>query len=132
MAKADWTLPVTRVVKPWGHEEWFAVAPDQYCGKVLVIRAGHALSLQYHEEKDETIFVQSGVLRLDVGPSVDELETFELYAGESVRVRPGVVHRMTAVDDCMVLEASTTQLTDVVRLEDRYGRAPETADLAHR
>jgi mannose-6-phosphate isomerase-like protein (cupin superfamily) len=115
-------MAVARVEKPWGHEEHFALVDGRYCGKALHITAGHALSLQYHEEKEETVAVQSGRLRLEVGMSEDALEDFELLPGEAVHVRPGTRHRMTAVEDTVVLEASTTQLDDVVRLEDRYGR----------
>lgn len=123
MAKADWVTAVRRVDKPWGHEEHFALIDGVYCGKTLHITAGHALSLQYHEVKDETIAVQSGRLLFHVGKSLDDLEGFELLPGESVHLRPGVIHRMTAIVDTVVLEASTTELTDVVRLEDRYGRS---------
>ena len=115
------------VEKPWGHEEWFALVPGLFCGKALHVTAGHSLSLQYHEMKEETISVQSGRLQFDVGFSEDAMESFELLPGESVHVRPGVRHRMTALEDTVVLEASTTQLDDVVRLEDRYGRAASAA-----
>ena len=81
-----------------------------------------ALSLQYHERKEETVCVQSGRLLFEVGMSEDSLESFELSPGESVHLLPGTRHRMTALEDSVVLEASTTELEDVVRLEDRYGR----------
>ena len=122
MAKSDWLSAVRRVDKPWGHEEHFALVDGKYCGKTLHIRAGHALSLQYHEVKEETVCVQSGRLLLLVGKDPDALEEFELLPGEAVHLAPGVIHRMTALVDTVVLEASTTQLWDVVRLEDRYGR----------
>ncbi|MFN2540355.1 MAG: cupin domain-containing protein [Mycobacteriales bacterium] len=122
MSKADWVSPVRRVEKPWGHEEIFALVDGKFCGKAIHVRDGHALSLQYHEQKDETISVQSGRLRVEVGLHEDALETFELEPGESIHLRPGVRHRVTAIGDTVMLEASTTQLTDVVRLEDRYGR----------
>jgi mannose-6-phosphate isomerase len=127
MSKTDWVADVTVVDKPWGSEQHFALVDGRYCGKVLVIRAGQSLSLQYHELKDETIAVQSGRITLEIGPSTDRLESFDLEPGETVRVRPGTVHRMTAVVDSLVLEASTTELHDVVRLEDNYGRAGTTA-----
>jgi mannose-6-phosphate isomerase len=123
MTKATWTEQVRRVEKPWGHEEWFALVPGLFCGKALHIRAGQALSLQYHEVKEETVSVQSGRLLFEVGASEDALEAFELLPGEAVHLTPGTRHRMTAIEDTVVLEASTTQLDDVVRLEDRYGRA---------
>lgn len=122
MPRDDWVSPVHRVNKPWGHEEHFALVEGKYCGKSLHLRAGHALSLQYHEHKDESISVQSGRLRFEVGRDLDALEEFELLPGESVRLEPGTIHRMTALIDTVVLEASTTELKDVVRLEDRYGR----------
>ena len=127
MAKADWVTSVRRVEKPWGHEEHFALVDGCYCGKALHITEGHALSLQYHEEKEETVAVQSGRLLLEVGMSEDALESFELLPGEAVHVRPGTRHRMTALEDTVVLEASTTQLHDVVRLDDRYGREGTSA-----
>lgn len=99
MSHDDWVTPVRRVEKRWGHEEHFALVDGKYCGKALHLKAGHALSLQYHEEKDETISVQSGKLSFEVGLEVGSLEEFELLPGESVRLRPGTIHRMTAVTD---------------------------------
>jgi mannose-6-phosphate isomerase-like protein (cupin superfamily) len=122
MAKVDWVETARVVDKPWGHEVHFALVDGRYCGKVLHIDAGEALSLQYHEEKEETISVQSGRLRFEVGPSVDAMEAFDLLPGESVHLLPGTRHRMTAIEPSVVLEASTTELDDVVRIEDRYGR----------
>ena len=111
-----------RVEKPWGHELIWAHT-DRYVGKVLHIRAGEALSLQYHREKDETVMVLRGRMRFQVGPAVDKLQDIELGEGESFRIIPGTVHRMIALTDVDILEASTPHLDDVVRLEDRYGRA---------
>ena len=119
-----------RIDKPWGHEIIWA-RTDRYVGKILFIRKGHMLSLQYHELKDETIFLQSGVMRFTVGekdagaPGVRTLR-----AGERYHIRPGVIHRMEALEDCHVFEVSTPELDDVVRLEDVYGRAPEGNDGA--
>jgi mannose-6-phosphate isomerase-like protein (cupin superfamily) len=110
-----------RIDKPWGHETIWADT-DRYVGKILHIREGQALSLQYHEVKDETICVLKGEMRLVVGPSAEALEEIVMGPGEARRIRPGTVHRMVAVSDCDVLEASTPHLDDVVRLEDRYGR----------
>lgn len=110
-----------RVEKPWGYELIWAKT-DRYVGKILHVNAGHALSLQYHERKDETIHLLRGEMRFWVGPSVDRLEVVHLREGESFHVRPGTVHRMEAVTDVDILEASTPELGDVVRLEDRYGR----------
>jgi mannose-6-phosphate isomerase len=122
VGRERWVEPVRRVDKPWGHEEVFALVEGRYCGKALHVTAGHALSLQYHERKDEVIAVQSGRATLEVGESEDALETVELEPGERVHLPAGVRHRITAVTDVVLLEASTTELDDVVRLEDRYGR----------
>ena len=127
MSKAEWTATVVRVDKPWGFESHFALVPGKYCGKTLHVNAGHALSLQYHERKEETIAVQSGKLLFEVGNSDQSLESFELLPGEAVHLSPGTRHRMTALVDTVVLEASTTELDDVVRVEDRYGRGTEGA-----
>ncbi len=110
-----------RVDKPWGHELIWAET-DRYVGKILHVKAGHALSLQYHERKDETIHVLRGSMRFWAGPSAEALSEVELVEGQSFRVQPGTVHRMEAVTDVDILEASTPDLDDVVRLEDRYGR----------
>ena len=112
---------VKRVEKPWGHEVIWA-STDRYVGKVLHVKAGHALSLQYHEKKDETIHLLRGRMKFFVGASQDELRELELTEGQSYHITPGTVHRMEAVTDVDMLEASTPELTDVVRLEDRYGR----------
>ena len=127
MSKARWVEPVGRVDKPWGHEEIFALVEGRYCGKALHVTAGHALSLQYHERKDEVIAVQSGRALLEVGEAEDALDSFEVGPGERVHLPPGVRHRITAVTDVVLLEASTTELDDVVRLEDRYGREGTSA-----
>ncbi len=127
MSKADWVSQVTRQDKPWGHEELFALVDGKFCGKAIHVTEGHALSLQYHEHKEEVISVQSGRLRCEVGLSEDAMEAFDLEPGESVHLRPGVRHRVTALVDTVMLEASTTQLHDVVRLEDRYGREGTSA-----
>jgi mannose-6-phosphate isomerase len=111
-----------RVEKPWGHELIWAHT-ERYVGKVLHIKAGHALSLQYHERKDETLHLLRGEMRFFVGASADELQELTLREGDSYHVTPGTVHRMQAVTDVDMLEASTPELDDVVRLEDRYGRA---------
>jgi len=113
-----------RVEKPWGYELIWAHT-GQYVGKILHVSAGESLSLQYHEVKDETIFLFRGEMRFWAGPSLEELEEVELKTGEAFRVVPGTLHRMQAVTDCDILEASTPHLDDVVRIHDRYGRAPE-------
>ncbi len=112
----------TYVDKPWGHELIWAHT-DLYVGKVLHINAGESLSLQYHERKDETIHVLRGQMVFLVGAAEDAMEEVELHEGMSFRIQPGTRHRMTAVTECDLLEVSTPDLDDVVRLEDRYGRA---------
>ncbi len=111
---------VSRVDKPWGYELHWAKT-ERYVGKVIHIDAGHALSLQYHNQKDETIYLASGRLLFEIKEG-DELVTREMKPGEAVHVTPKTVHRMTAITDCDVFEVSTPELHDVVRLEDRYGR----------
>ncbi len=91
-------------------------------GKLLFVRAGESLSLQYHEVKDESWLVQEGRARLELGEVGEKLETFEIVPGDAYRFRPRTVHRVTAVEDTLVVEVSTNDLTDVVRLEDKYGR----------
>lgn len=115
-------FPVRRVDKPWGYELIIAVT-DRYVGKVLHIDAGQALSLQYHERKDETFFVHSGEIDLTVEEN-GELRVRKLRVGESYHVVPPTRHRMVAgPEGCELFEVSTPELADVVRLEDRYGRA---------
>jgi quercetin dioxygenase-like cupin family protein len=114
------TPGVIRVEKPWGYELHWALT-DRYVGKLLHIKAGHALSLQYHNRKDETIFLWTGKMKFEIAEG-DVLVAHEMSPGERVHVRPNTVHRMTAVEDCDVFEVSTPELDDVVRLEDRYGR----------
>ena len=111
---------VTRVEKPWGYELHWAKT-DRYVGKLIHINAGHALSLQYHNRKDETIFLWSGRLLFEIDRG-NGLEQHEVTPGRPFHVTPGTIHRMTALEDCDVFEVSTPELDDVVRLEDRYGR----------
>ena len=110
-----------RVEKPWGHEEIWADA-ERYVGKILSIRKGCRLSLQYHERKDESILVIKGRLRLELESDGGEDEVSELGLGESRRIRTGRRHRFSAIEDCELIEVSTPELDDVVRLEDDYGR----------
>ncbi|MBS1863225.1 MAG: cupin domain-containing protein [Actinobacteria bacterium] len=114
------SLP-SRVEKPWGHEIWWAQTPH-YAGKLLHVDAGQKLSLQLHREKDESSYVLSGRLLLTRGPSLDELSTEEIGPGFAWRAEPGTIHTIEALEDSVVVEASTPQLDDVVRLRDRYGR----------
>ena len=110
------------VEKPWGHELIWAHT-DRYVGKVLHIKKGHALSLQYHRAKDETIYLQAGHMRFEHYRDGEDPQTTDLRPGDAFHITPGLRHRMIAVEDCDVMEVSTPELDDVVRLEDRYGRA---------
>lgn len=112
-----------RVDKPWGYELIWA-RTERYVGKVLHVKAGHVLSLQYHNKKDETMHVLSGELILRTRPGEGEvLEARAFRAGDSVHIPAGLVHQIEAVVDSDVLEASTPELDDLVRLSDRYGRS---------
>jgi mannose-1-phosphate guanylyltransferase len=113
---------MARREKPWGYEHLWALS-EHYAGKFLHIRAGESLSLQYHEIKDETIHILQGKLRLRIGPSQSELLDVILSPGQSQAIPPGTIHQMEALEDCVIAEVSTPHLTDVVRLEDKYGRA---------
>jgi mannose-6-phosphate isomerase len=118
-----WAFESRRVEKPWGHELIWALS-ELYCGKLLFVREGQSLSLQYHREKDESWLIQAGKARIELG-NVDEGTRVEgaVGPGAAFRYRPGTVHRVTALEDTTILEVSTTQIDDVVRLEDAYGRA---------
>ena len=120
---ARFAFDVRRVEKPWGHEIVFAHT-ERYSGKVIFVRAGEQLSLQYHERKDETVYVHSGRIEIEIGEAGQESRAVEVVGpGASFRLAPGTVHRWRALEDSLVLEVSTPELDDVVRLEDRYGRA---------
>jgi mannose-6-phosphate isomerase len=111
-----------RVEKPWGWELIWAVT-DDYVGKLLFVRAGHSLSLQFHREKDESWYVQEGRAELEMGAPGAAVTNSEVVApGAAFRMRPGTVHRVKALEDTTILEVSTPHLDDVVRLEDVYGR----------
>jgi mannose-6-phosphate isomerase len=110
-----------RVEKPWGYELWWALT-EAYAGKILHIEAGHRLSLQFHESKDESAYLLSGRLRLTKGPDETSLTTLELGPGDAWRNVPGEIHTLEAIEACDVLEVSTPELHDVVRLSDSYGR----------
>lgn len=112
----------SRVEKPWGYELRWAIT-DRYAGKVLHVNKGEALSLQYHERKDEYLYVVSGVLNMELGGSDGELTTHRMQVGDTLHIAPGTRHRLTAVEDAEIFEVSTAELDDVVRIQDRYGRA---------
>ncbi len=114
----------TRVEKPWGFELIWAQT-GRYVGKVIHVRAGHALSLQYHNRKEETLLLWSGRLLFELGTEC-RTRSWEMQPGDRVHIAPGTVHRMTAIDDSDVFEVSTPELDDVVRLDDRYGRKGTT------
>lgn len=146
-------VEITTVPKPWGHETIWAKT-DRYAGKILHIKAGHALSVQYHNRKDETVYLLSGELKYWVQPEargqrpeaggpdaggshrsagtgetpaaarspIPQMTDVRLRVGDAFRITPGTIHYMEAVTDCDVLEVSTAELDDVVRLKDRYGR----------
>jgi mannose-6-phosphate isomerase-like protein (cupin superfamily) len=109
------------VEKPWGYEQLWAVT-DQYVGKLLHVREGHRLSLQYHRQKDESCYLLNGSIRLLKGSTVDELTAQDLEPGACWRNRPGELHWLEALKDSDILEASTRHLDDVVRVRDDYGR----------
>ena len=112
---------IQRVEKPWGHELIWAKTKD-YVGKVLFIKKDHKLSLQFHQIKEETIFVQSGIMKFIIEDDEGRLEEILLHPGEAHHILPNRRHRMIAVEDCHVFEVSTPHLNDVVRIEDSYGR----------
>jgi len=120
-------VPVTHVTKPWGYEKIWALS-ERYVGKILHINAGHELSVQYHNKKDETVYLLSGEIIYRVQRNGDDvLDDVRLKVGESFRIIPGTIHKMSAVTDCDVLEVSTPELDDIVRLSDKYGREGTTA-----
>src|SRR5579862_7301996 len=122
-----WKFEQRRVEKPWGYELIWAHA-DAYVGKILFVRAGQSLSLQFHNEKDESWYVESGRAELELGEAGSAVLNKEVItAGAAFRYRPGTVHRVTALEDTTILEVSTPHLDDVVRLEDRYGREGTSA-----
>ena len=131
--KSPFSFQARRVEKPWGYELIWADT-ERYVGKLLFVRAGQALSLQYHERKDEAWLVQSGRASLELGTFGDKssmhtvsMHTVEIGPGDAFRYRPRMVHRITAIEDTTILEVSTPDLDDVVRLEDRYGRPERDA-----
>jgi mannose-6-phosphate isomerase len=117
-----WAFDARKVEKPWGYELIWAET-DVYVGKVLFVKAGESLSLQFHNVKDESWLVQQGRAKLELGSAGDAVLKHEIIGpGATFRFRPGTVHRVTAIDDTKIVEVSTPHLDDVVRLEDRYGR----------
>jgi mannose-6-phosphate isomerase len=115
-----------RIEKPWGWELIWAETGD-YVGKLLFVRAGESLSLQYHERKDESWLVHEGRARLELGDVEGDLESLEISPGDAFHLPPGTVHRLVGIEDTLVIEVSTPHLEDVVRVEDEYGREGTTA-----
>lgn len=112
----------SRVEKPWGYEIRWAIT-DRYLGKILHVNKGEALSLQYHERKDEYQYVVTGCIDIETGDTDGALTKHRMRAGDTLHIRPGTRHRITAIEDTDIFEVSTPEGDDVVRLEDRYGRA---------
>jgi len=122
-----WAVEPRRVEKPWGWELIWAHT-DLYVGKILFVRAGQSLSLQFHNVKDEAWYVESGRAQLELGEAGQGvLDTEVIAAGAAFHFVPGTVHRVTALEDTTIVEVSTPHLDDVVRLEDRYGREGTSA-----
>jgi mannose-6-phosphate isomerase-like protein (cupin superfamily) len=115
-------MAVSRIEKPWGYEIIYALT-DRYCGKVLFIRKDEQLSLQFHREKDEVIYVHAGRIEMEIGDPGGPLDIEVVGPGHAFHIEPGTVHRWRALEDTTVLEVSTPEIDDIVRLEDRYGRA---------
>jgi mannose-6-phosphate isomerase len=109
------------VDKPWGHELLWAVT-DRYVGKILHINKGEALSLQYHDRKDEYQYVIKGSVEIELGGPDGHLTPHRMSAGDTLHITPGTRHRITALEETDIFEVSTPEIDDVVRLEDRYGR----------
>jgi len=118
--------PIQRTDKPWGYELLWA-RTNGYAGKILHINRGHRLSLQYHNQKEETILVQSGSMILVIEGEDGQLGEVTLQPGQAHHIAPGRKHRMIALEDCDVFEVSTNHLDDIVRVEDAYGRAGHAA-----
>jgi mannose-6-phosphate isomerase-like protein (cupin superfamily) len=117
----EYKLP-QKTEKPWGYELLWA-RTSRYAGKLIFVRKGHRLSFQYHEKKDETIYIHEGEVLIEIGGSDGRMESIPLQAGQSIWIQPGTRHRLQAVEDTTVFEVSTPELEDVRRLEDDYGRA---------
>lgn len=120
MKRMEDKLP-RKTEKPWGYELLFAHTP-KYAGKVIFVKKGHRLSLQYHEKKDETMYIYQGKLLLEIEKGGQMVQS-EVGPGNSIPIRPNTKHRIQAIEDTFVFEVSTAELDDVVRVEDDYGRA---------
>ena len=114
-------IEANKVDKPWGYELRWAIT-DRYAGKILHVNKGEALSLQYHERKDEFQYLLAGAVDMELGGADGRLSKTRMKAGDTLHITPGTRHRLTAVEDSDIFEVSTPEIDDVVRLEDRYGR----------
>ena len=110
-----------KIIKPWGFEEILEIN-KKYLLKKLYMKKNHRCSLQYHNKKKETIYVLSGKLKIFIGKSRNKLKSKIFKKGSNITIEPKVIHRMQAVTNCLYLEASTPQNSDVVRLSDDYNR----------
>jgi mannose-6-phosphate isomerase len=115
-------VEASRVEKPWGYELQWAIT-DRYAGKVLHVNKGEALSLQYHEHKDEFLYISKGGVEIELGGRDGVLTRHRMQTGDTLHIAPGTRHRLTAVEDTDIFEVSTPEVDDVVRIDDRYGRA---------
>ena len=121
-----WAIEPKRVEKPWGYELIWALT-DVYCGKLLVVNAGQALSMQFHREKDESWYVLEGRAEIEMAAAGETVPASEVVTpGAAFRITPGTMHRIKALEETTILEVSTPEIDDVVRLEDSYGRAGST------
>jgi len=114
-----------KIEKPWGYELLWAYTPE-YAGKILFVKKGHRLSLQYHEKKDESMYVYSGKAKLEISDEHATPESMDFNPGQAIRLAPLMRHRVEAIEDTLLLEVSTPELEDVVRLSDDYGRTEVT------
>lgn len=122
------TDPIKEVLKPWGKEIWFATEPE-YVGKILYIKKGHRYSMQYHERKKETQYVLKGQVKFSLGQTQETIKEHILNPGDKLTVNPGMIHRAEAIEDAEILEVSTNDLDDVVKLADDYGRSGKGNNL---
>ncbi len=113
---------IERIDKPWGHEIIWAKT-DHYVAKILFVKAGESLSLQYHQKKLETMYFESGECQVETGPDESHLRSVQFKSGDVFHIPVGILHRLKAISDCRIFEVSTPHLDDVVRLRDNYGRS---------
>lgn len=114
-------------LKPWGREIWFAQT-DKYAGKILEVKRGHRYSLQYHEKKSETQYIYSGKVKFTYGTDKENLQDKILNPGDKIDITPYTIHRLEALEDSEIFEVSTPELSDVVKLDDDYGRSGKGND----